>query len=95
MHKEDRIDSCILGFASLVVGSVLAIPSIRSKLPTFSISSHGTIICPDKLPSQAAEEPTPQQTSDQALYIGSIEYLTILASIGFSTAGFVIDRKRN
>jgi len=93
--KKTALILCILGFASLVVGSVLAIPSIRSKLPTFSISSHGTIRYPDKLPSQAAEEPTPQQTSDQTLYIDSIGYLTILASIGFFTAGLVISRKRN
>jgi len=83
---------CGLGF--LIVGSVLAIPSIRGKLPTWTITSTGTIACPDEWSSQAAKTPLPQQTSDHT-NLDKIGYLTILASIGFFTAGLVINRKRN
>jgi hypothetical protein len=92
--KESALILCILGFASLVVGSVLAVPSIRNRLPTVTITSTGTIAHPDESSSQAEEATLPQQASDQT-NLDKIGYLTILASIGFFTAGLAINRKRN
>jgi len=87
---------CILGFASLVVGSVLAIPSVRSiLLPTRTIPCSGTIRHPDETSSQTAEAPLTLPTSDQTLYVDPVGFLPILASIGFFTAGLVINRKKD
>ena len=92
--KEAAFILCILGFASLVMGSVLAVPSIRNRLLTVTITNTGTIAYPDESFSQAEEAPLSQQASDQT-NLDKIGYVTILASIGFFTAGLAINRKRN
>lgn len=84
---------CILGFASLVVGSLLAIPSVRSILFNKTIRCTGTVRYPDELPSQA-EASLPQPTSDQT-NLDKIGYLAILGSIGFFTVGLVVNRKKD
>lgn len=82
----------VCGLCSLIVGSVLAIPSVRSKLPFVTIPSTGIIGTPNDSPSEEAS--LPQQMSDQTS-LDIIGYFTILASIGFFATGLFISRKRD
>lgn len=87
--KKAALILCILGFSALVVGSALAIPSVRNNLSThfgLTISSSGTIGCPDESSSQTIGVQT---------NLDIVGYLTILSSIGFFAAGLVISRKKN
>lgn len=73
----------VLDFSFLIVGSVLAIPPVRSNLLGPVIRCTGTIGFPDELPQQANN----QTNLDQ------IGYLTILGSIGFFTVAYLHKRK--
>ena len=84
----------VYGLSSLIIGSVLAIPSIWSRLASAVISSSGTIVNPDDSSSQAAEASLPQDTNNQTS-LDVIGYFTILASIGLFAIGLVMSRKRD
>jgi hypothetical protein len=84
----------VCGLSSLILGSALAIPSVRSKLPFVTITSYGTIRQADDSSSEAAEASVPEQISDQTS-LDIIGYFTILAGIGFFATGLVISRKRD
>jgi hypothetical protein len=80
----------VCGLGSLIIGSVLAIPSVGSRLAGVMIRSYGTVVNSDDSSSQTAGSPLPQETS-----LDKVGYFTILASIGFFATGIVISRKRN
>jgi hypothetical protein len=92
--KKTALTLFVCGLASLVIGSVLAIPSVQSNMHSMTITCCGTIRYPDDSSSEAAEAPLPQQTKGQ-ISLDMVGYFTILTSIGFFATGLVISRKRN
>jgi len=75
---------CILGFTSLIVGSVLAFADVRNSV---TITSYGTIRYPENSTS------LPDAEEYQAVPLWQIGYLTIFVSIGFFTVAFLDNRK--
>ena len=84
----------VCGLFCLIVGSVLAVPYVRSKLPFMTITNYGTVVSRDDPSSEATEASLPEQTSDQT-GLDIVGHFTILASIGFFASGLVISRKRD
>lgn len=103
--KKSMLVLCILSFTSLVVGIVLDITFISIRLIPMElvprgISNVGRIGYSDEVPSQEAGAPLPVQTDYRILYynrlyVNPIGVLPIFVSIGFLTAGLLINRKRN
>ena len=82
---------CLLGFALLIVGIVLASPSVQTAIHhAITISSSGTIV--HREPSSGLV-PSPEGTNSTQL--SQIGCLTILLGIGFFSVGLLINRKRN
>lgn len=81
--KKLALISCLLGFTFLIVGGMLASPSIQRSLELI-IPSKGRILYPDE--SQYPEEA-------QSTQLHQIGYLTILGSIGFFSVAFLYSRK--
>jgi hypothetical protein len=86
--RKSIIFLCILGFTSLIIGSVLAIPPLRERIsPTLSIPCSGTIANPDNAEPQEPQELASTTTLDK------VGYITVLASIGFFATAFLRNRK--
>ena len=76
---------CVLGFTSLIVGSVLAFQPFREIISgSITISNSGTIRNPNEV--------QPQGTSS-ATTLDIIGYLVIFCSIGFFAVAFLRNRK--
>jgi len=85
--RKSIILLCILGFTSLIVGSVLAIRPIRASIThSFTISSHGIIVGSDNAEPQETS-PATETAPDK------IGYSAVLASISFFTIAFLRNRK--
>ena len=82
--KKFVLIPCLLGFIFLVVGSVLASPSVQRRFGKISILSTGTIVDSEEPQSQQADYQTP---------LDQIGYLTISASVGFFMVAFLYNRK--
>jgi len=85
--RKSIILLCILGFTSLIVGSILAIRPIRAIIThSFTISSHGIIVGSDNAEPQGTSSET-ETTLDK------IGYMAILSSISLFTIAFLRNRK--
>jgi len=82
--KKLVLISCFLGSIFLIVGGVLAFPSIQRTLSQ-TIHSRGTI-------AYYPEESESQQADCQT-QLDQIGYLTIFVSIGFFIVAFLYNRK--
>ena len=82
--KKSVLILCILGFTSLIVGSVMAVTSFLEG-NTKTILTFGRIV---GSPEESQSEQAGYQTQ-----LDQIGYLTIFASIGFFTVAFLHNRK--
>ncbi len=73
---------CVLGFAFLIVGSVLASPSARNGLSK-TIHNFGTIAVPDGSPEQV----------DEGTGLDLLGYVVALSSVGFFAAAFLRNKR--
>jgi len=80
--KRSVLVLCVLGFTSLIVGSVLALPSVRSRFFTI-IQSRGTVAYPDGSPQQVSNETSLDLSG----------YAVVLASAGFFAVAFLWNRR--
>lgn len=76
---------CVFGVILLIVGSVLAVPSVRSMVysATIHITSSGTIVYPDGSPEQVSG----------ATSLDLLGYVVIFISLWFFAVAFVWNRK--
>ena len=82
--KKFVLISCFLGSIFLIVGGVLAFPSIQRTLSQ-TIYSHGIIAY---YPEESQSEEADYQTQ-----LDQIAYLTIFVSISFFIVAFLYNRK--
>jgi len=81
--KKFVLIPCFLGFIFLIVGGVLASPSVQRTF-SYTIHASGTIGDSEESQSQQADYQTP---------LDQIGYLTIFAGIGFFIGAFLYNRK--